>query len=143
MNKVLLAPVMALATIALAALTLLGCNVSTANVSNPQTCDQLDGNVCPGDEGTFDPSTPVFYVSADLNNAPSGTKIDITWRYLGGELGGAQDIDTVTLTSEEDSNTLQSSLEKGTSTWPRGDYEVVLKIQTDNAEPVHKTFSVK
>lgn len=38
---------------------------------------------------------------------------------------------------------ITGSLERSTKPWPKGEYEVVLKIQTDNADPVSKTFSVK
>ncbi len=123
---------------------LTGCNVSTASLSNIKVCDQLEGGQCTSDMGTFTPDTRVFYTTANLDSAPSGTKVDINWRYLSGELGNtAQDIDSVTFTSEENSNFVQSSLERSTPTWPKGNYEVVLKINTDNADPVHKSFSVK
>lgn len=62
---------------------------------------------------SLDKETPVFYVTADLDNAPSDTKIKIDWRYLSGELGNEpQGIDSVSLTSEENSNNMQFSLER-------------------------------
>jgi hypothetical protein len=143
MKRALLAPVLALSAMILITLALYGCNVSTANLSNIKICDKLDGNACSSDMGTIDKNAAVFHVTADLNNAPAGTKIKIDWRYLSGELGNTpQDIDSVTVTSEEDSQTLESSLERATPAWPRGDYEVVLKIDTENSEAVHKQFSV-
>jgi len=126
----------------LLALAYTGCEVSTANLSNSKICDKLDNDACAADMPTIDRTVGVIYVSADLNNAPSGTKIDFTWRYLAGELGEAQDIDSVTVTTEENSNTVQSSLEKSVAVWPRGNYEVVIKIQAENSEAVHETFSV-
>jgi len=132
--------------LALVALPLLaiGCNVSTASLSNIRVCEQLDGEQCPSDMSTLGKESPTFFVSANIDNAPTGTKIKIDWRYLSGEIGDEpQDIDSVSLITEEDSNNLQSSLERAAEVWPRGEYEVVLKIETDNAEPVHKPFSVK
>ncbi|MHB9111747.1 MAG: hypothetical protein ACYC4D_03845 [Thermoleophilia bacterium] len=147
MKKAFKASVLTVAASLMAATLLMaasGCNVSTANLSNVNVCDKLDNEQCPSDMSSLDQETPAFYVSADLNNAPSGTKIKIDWRYLSGEIGNEpQDIDSVSLTSEEDSNNIQSSLERATDVWPKGEYEVVLTIQTDNAEPIHKKFSVK
>lgn len=121
-----------------------GCNVSTASLSNVRVCEQLEGDQCPSDMSSLGKETPSFYVSADIDNAPTGTKIKIDWRYLSGEVGNEpQDIDSVSLTTEEGTNTLQSSLKRSTELWPRGEYEVVLKIDTDNADPIHKKFSVK
>lgn len=135
------------AALVLAAALLLisaGCNVSTANLSDVRICDKLDNGQCTSDMSSLDKNTPTLYVSANLNNAPTGTKIKVDWRYLGGDPGTEpQDIDSITLTSEEDSANLQSSLDSGTGTFPIGDYEVVLKIDTDNADPIHKTFSIK
>lgn len=127
----------------MAGLVLAGCNVTTANLSDIKVCDKLDGGACASDMPTLARDTSTFYVTANLNNAPSGTKIDVTWKYLGGEAGQAQDIDSVSMVSDENSNIIQSSLERSTAAWPRGDYEAVLKINADNADPVNKQFSVK
>ncbi|MBI5869948.1 MAG: hypothetical protein HZB44_03165 [Actinobacteria bacterium] len=146
MNKAIKAyviPVAAFLMMTALMISAAGCNVSTANLSNVKVCDKIEDEQCPSDMSSLDRETPAFYVSADLDNAPSGTKIKIDWRYLSGEIGNEpQDIDSVSLTSEEDSNNVQSSLERATEVWPKGEYEVVLTIQTDNAEPIHKKFSV-
>ncbi|MDO8736052.1 MAG: hypothetical protein Q7K29_03110 [Thermoleophilia bacterium] len=143
MKKVII-PVAVLSTMAALLLVAIGCNVSTASLSNVRVCEQIDGEQCPSDMSTIGKESPSFYVSADIDSAPTGTKIKIDWRYLSGEIGNEpQDIDSVSLTTEEGSNNLQSSLQRSAEIWPRGEYEVVLKIETDNAEPVHKPFSVK
>ncbi|MHB8793415.1 MAG: hypothetical protein ACYC6O_08785 [Thermoleophilia bacterium] len=147
MKKVFNASLLTIAaSLAIAALLLSasGCNVSTANLSNVKVCDKLVDEQCSADMSSLDKETLSFYVSSDLNNAPSGTKIKVDWRYLSGEIGNEpQDIDSVTMTSEEGANNIQSSLERASDVWPKGEYEVVLTIQTDNAEPIHKKFSVK
>ncbi|MHB1361789.1 MAG: hypothetical protein ACYCW5_04210 [Thermoleophilia bacterium] len=78
-----------------------------------------------------------------LSSIQVGTKIDVNWRYLGGELGQAQDIDSVSMVSDENTNTIESSLEHSTASWPRGEYQVTLKVNADNVDPVNKQFSVK
>jgi len=121
-----------------------GCDVSTASLSDVKICDRLDDVVCSSDMSSLDKNIPTVYVTANLNSAPSGTKIKVDWRYLGGEEGTApQDIDSIILTSEEDSTNLHSSLDSNTGAFPVGEYEVVLKIDTDNADPIHKKFTVK
>lgn len=125
-------------------LVLSGCNVSTAGLSNVKLCEKLDGDSCSSDMTTLSKDASTFFVTGNLDNAPSGTKIKIDWRYLSGELGNEpQDIDSASFTSEENSNIITGSLERATESWPKGEYEVVLKIQTDNADPVSKKFSVK
>lgn len=147
MKKIFKAYVITIAVFLMVVILMLavaGCNVSTASLSSVKVCDRIENEQCPSDMSSLDKETPAFYVSADLDNAPTGTKIKIDWRYLSGEIGNEpQDIDSVSLTSEEDSNNVQSSLERATEVWPKGEYEVVLTIQTDNAEPIHKKFSVK
>jgi hypothetical protein len=148
MKKVFKTSIIAAMAATLVAVPLLlsaaGCNVSTAGLSNIRICEQPDGEQCSSDMSTIDKNTSVFYVTADLDSAPAGTKIKIVWRYLSGEIGNEpQDIDSVFLVAEEDAKNIQSSLERAAEVWPQGEYEVVLAIQTDNAEPIHKNFSVK
>ena len=133
------------AGVVLTGLFMAGCSATTANLSDVRVCDKLEGDACGSDMATLGTTAGVFYVTANLNNAPSGTKIDISWKYLGGEAGQAQDIDSVSMVSDENSNTVQSSLERSPSVdaWPRGNYEVALTINADNVEPVTKDFSVK
>ena len=120
-----------------------GCSASTANISDVKICDGLSDGACASDMPALATDTGTFYVSGNLNNAPSGTKIDVNWRYLGGELGQAQDIDSVSMVSDENTNTIESSLEHSTASWPRGEYQVTLKVNADNVDPVNKQFSVK
>ncbi len=132
------------AAIIVLTLSLAGCNVSTANLSDVKIFDKIEDGRCSSDMGTIDKSVDTFHVTANLNNAPSGTKVKIDWRYLSGELSNEpQDIDSVSVVSEENSDFVESSLERATPAWPKGEYEAVLKIDTDNADPIHKKFSVK
>ncbi|MHB8859433.1 MAG: hypothetical protein ACYC6Z_08140 [Thermoleophilia bacterium] len=122
---------------------LAGCSATTANLSDIKICDKLEGDSCAADNPSLAPDAETFYVTASLNSAPSGTRIDVSWKYLGGELGKAQDIDAVSMVSDENSNVIESSLQRSASAWPRGDYQVTLRINADNVDPVSKQFSVK
>lgn len=122
------------------ALFMQACAVSSASISDVRTCEELDGDSCATDQPVISADTPVIYLSGKLNDAPSDTNLVITWRYLTEE----QDIDSVTLTTEESgSGPFSSSLQMPANGWPSGDYEVVLDLGTDNSEPVHQQFSIE
>lgn len=123
----------------LTAIFFAACSYSTANLSDIKACTAVSENQCMTDEAIFSADTPEIFISAVLNNAPTETTVKFTWRYLEENL----DIAEVDLVSEEITSKMQSSLTKPTAGWPKGKYEVVLKIGTDNAEPVHKEFSIQ
>lgn len=115
-------------------------SVSTANLSNVKTGLEVKGSEVVKEVKVFSPDAPEIFVSANVNNAPDGTKLTFIWRYLEGK---GQDIDSVSLVTESGQNVAKSSLSKPTQGWPPGDYEVVLKLSTDNSTPVRKKFQVR
>jgi len=130
----------------LAAITFQAYNVSTAGLSDVKLCVEADSNsICSSDSSTFETITPEIFLSSNLNNAPSGTKVTATWRYIKGELGNEpQDIDSVTAEAKEGgSQPFTSSLSSPTAGWPKGDYEVTLTLSSDNSTPVVKKFSIQ
>lgn len=131
----------------LGAMSLLACEVSTADLTNVKICNNATDSSgdCAEDITLFKTTDPVIYLSANLDNAPDGTTVTATWNYLKGDLGNEkQEIDTVTATSK-DSGTLpfHASLSAPTNGWPKGDYEVVLSLSSDNSTPITKQFSIK
>lgn len=126
-------------------LMLAGCSfsVSTAKLENLKMCGKVTTNKeCASDTSTFGKDTPKLFATADLNNAPGGTKVKIDWKYLGGEAGTAADIDSVDLETTANSNTITSHLSVPTKGWPGGKYEVVMSLDTDNSKPIRKQFSI-
>ncbi|MHB8967530.1 MAG: hypothetical protein ACYC57_04635 [Thermoleophilia bacterium] len=122
-----------------------GCEVSTANLQNVKVCSDPDSdNQCESDDGTFDADTEEIFVSGDLENAPDGTELTITWTYLGAEEGDdPEEIDSIKLTTKDGENTFHSNLAAPSGGWPGGDYEIVLDLGTDNSEPVTKSFTIE
>lgn len=121
------------------ALSMQACSVSTASISDVKTCQELSGDTCGEDQPEISADAPAIYLSGRLNDAPKDTELVITWRYLTDE----QDIDSVTLTTEEaGSGPFSSSLKMPDNGWPSGEYEVVLDLGIDNSEPVHKEFNI-
>lgn len=138
--------IIALAGAILVTITLQACNVSTASLSDTKLCVDADNaGVCSSDSSTFETTTPEIFLSANLNNAPSGTKVTGTWRYIKGELGNdPQDIDSVTAEAKEGgSQPYTSAITSPTAGWPKGDYEVTITLSSDNSTPVVKKFSIQ
>ena len=113
-------------------------NVSTANLSDLRLCSEIgDASFCETGMTSFSPGAPQFVATSKLGNAPSGTKVSFHWYYLGDE---KILIDSVVY--EGESGYVRSWLSKPQQGWPEGTYEIVAKIQTDNAEPLSKQFEV-
>lgn len=99
-------------------------------ISELMTCDNLGiaDDFCPEDMDTFDPTTEEIFLTGILGEVPTGTEITITWRYLGGEGGAEQDIDSVVITATGETPAPLTSNYAATTEWPRGDYEIVIEI---------------
>jgi hypothetical protein len=111
------------------------CNVSTANLSDVKLCTEKNSsNICDSDASTFAASTQVIYCSANLKNAPSGTKVTFEWKH-GSESLGKADVET-------SSGTVVSNFTTGGAVEP-GSYSVTVKINTDNATPITREFTIE
>lgn len=121
-----------------------GCefNVSTAKVTNAKVCTSLSGNLCDKDHPVISTNAAEIYVSCNLKYAISDTKVKFSWYYFGDT---KIEIDNVVLNTGDATGNLElhSSLSRPTNGWPKGVYEVVVQVQTDNAEPVVKQFSLE
>ena len=110
------------------------CSVSTANLSDVKVCTSLSGSECSSDNSTIPSASSVIYCSAKLNNAPEGTKVSFTWKKDNEDIGTAN---VETSSGSVNSNwNLQSAPEPGK-------YSVTIKINTDNAKPVTKEFTIE
>ncbi|WP_367328033.1 hypothetical protein [Lentimicrobium sp.] len=118
------------------------CNVSTAHITDVMVCESVTDNQCPADQPIFSTDTPEIFCSVIVKNAPGGTAVTFSWFYQGESRVA---IDAVTLNTPEGGTTfnLQSSLSVPNNGWPKGVYEVVISLGTDNSEPVVKTFVVE
>lgn len=121
-----------------------GCefNVSTAKVSDVKVCTTLSGDLCNADIPVLSTSTNDVFVSCELKNSMEETKVKFTWLYYGDT---KMEIDNVVINTGDRIGNLNmhSSLSRPTNGWPIGVYEVVVQVQTDNADPVVKQFSIK
>lgn len=115
-------------------------SVSTANFSDLKTGLEIKDSEVVKNVDKFKTDTPQIFASAKLNNAPDGTEVTITWKYLEGK---GIVIDSVNLTTKSGENVVNSTLTKPPTNWPPGKYEVVFKINTDNAKPARKSFTVE
>lgn len=118
-------------------------NVSTANLANVKMCSEVaSGGQCSSDTVKFDRGTGKLFVTADLKNAPEGTKVKVDWKYLGGEAGKPTNIDSVTLETKSDTSFISSDLTSNNKAFPAGKYEVVVALETDNSKPIRKEFAI-
>lgn len=131
----------------LGAMSLLACEVSTANLTNVRICNNAvdNGGDCSEDMTAFKTTDPVIYLSANLENAPDGTVVTATWNYVKGEYSNEkQEIDKVSATATDGGNLpFHASLTGPTDGWPKGDYEVIVSLSSDNSTPITKPFSIK
>ncbi len=135
MNKNFLRSFMLLVVISAFCYMLPACNVSTANLSDVKLCTQKNSSgVCDADASTFHATDAVIYCSANLKNAPSGTKVTFEWKH-GSESMGKADVET-------SSGTVSSNFTTNSAVEP-GKYSVTVKINTDNATPVTKEFTIE
>jgi len=111
------------------------CNVSTANLTDVKLCTQKNSSgVCDSDASTFPADVQVVYCSAILKNAPADTKVTFEWKHEGQSLGKA-DVET-------SSGSVSSNFSPNAELEP-GKYSVTVKINTDNATPVTKEFTIE
>jgi len=131
----------------LGAFLLLACEVSTANLTNVRICNNAvdNGGDCSEDMATFKTTDPVIYLSADLENAPSGTVVTATWNYVKGEFSNEKlEMDKVSATAADGGNLpFHASLTGPADGWPKGDYEVIVSLSSDNSTPITKLYSIK
>ncbi len=117
------------------------CNISTANISDIKVCDNIHELQCPSDNPVFSCSTPVIYVSCILKNAPAGTPVKFALYYVP---QGDEAIAEITIESKPGStNEIYSEFSAPDIGWHAGAYKVVLSVDTDNSEPISKTFKVE
>lgn len=135
MKKINLKAFVMLMLIGVVSYILPACNVSTANLQDVKLCtEKSSSGVCDSDASTFPASTPVIYCSANLKNAPSGTKVTFEWKHSGQSMGKA-DVET-------SSGTVSSNFTTNGAVEP-GSYSVTVKINTDNATSITKEFTIE
>ena len=132
-----------MAIIVATAFMLSACSVSvtTANYQDINMASAVD-------EATYEPitvtdvfatDTPVFYLTATLENAPEETLAGAEWYYMDGD--DEVFIDSVEIESVETTTALVFSLASPPDGWPVGEYMVKLFIDREYDQTVY--FSVE
>lgn len=117
-------------------------DLNSAHIEEVKVCDQMSGSVCQLDKPIFETNTPQIYVSCELKNPPGETKVQFSWFYL---KNGRTEIDAVVLNNGDKIGNVDmySSLNRPPNGWPKGDYEVVIKILETEKDPIIKSFYVR
>lgn len=118
------------------------CEVSTARLTDPKVCTSLIEDLCESDMPEISPQASELVASCKLKNAPADTKVKFTWMYYGET---KITIDNVTFDSGNEgiNLNLNSTLSRPTNGWPKGVYEVEMKILIENKKPLIKQFTIK
>ena len=121
-----------------------GCTDSAdLSLADVRTCLAPGQSGCGAEQTVFGRDAEEIFVTAVLNDAAPGTKVDFAWKFV----DGSQDIDTVTLTADQaGASNLEASLPKPTfeGGWPAGDYEVRIKVQNHpEVKTTIKDFSIQ
>lgn len=116
--------------------------VTTAHIKDVKTCVYISGDLCDQENSVFNPNDPQIYVSCKLRNAPENTLVTFVWTYVE---GNPIVIDEITLNSSDYGINvdMNSSLSRPNNGWPKGNYEVVIKIGDNDGSPKVKTFKVR
>jgi len=121
-----------------------GCkfHVPTATITDAKVCTTLIDNLCDKDLPILPVSSHEVFVSCLLKYSIADTKVKFTWYYHGET---KMEIDYVVLNTGDNigKQNLSSSLSRPANGWPKGGYEVVIQVQTDNANPLNKQFLIQ
>lgn len=106
---------------------------TTTSLSQATTCKSVNPQTGEPVEPTtnFTPDTPEIFGAVKLSNAPAGTEIKAEWIYVPEDLL----IDTWS-TSAQGTKYLSSSIARPGSSWPTGDYKLVLYLNGKEATSV-------
>ncbi|MDD3970386.1 MAG: hypothetical protein PHY13_03390 [Clostridia bacterium] len=110
----------------LIAVILSSCSFTTANFSNLTMSTGVDGFKPVNATTKFTTTTPAFYVTGDINNAPDDTVISAVWYYL--DTDSDYMIDQSQYQVEGTNNSFYFSLSIPDNGWPVGTYRVDLYI---------------
>ncbi|MDD2261091.1 MAG: hypothetical protein PHV04_02295 [Clostridia bacterium] len=110
----------------LIAVILSSCSFTTANFSNLTMSTGVDGFKPVNVTTKFTTTTPAFYVTGDINNAPDDTVISAVWYYL--DTDSDYMIDQSQYQVEGTNNSFYFSLSIPDNGWPVGTYRVDLYI---------------
>lgn len=110
----------------LIAVILSSCSFTTANFSNLAMSTGVDGFKPVNVTTKFTTTTPAFYVTGEINNAPDDTVISAVWYYLDADADYM--IDQSQYQVEGTNNSFYFSLSIPDNGWPVGTYRVDLYI---------------
>ena len=112
----------------------------TTTISNIKVCRKIDSE-CAENKASFNNSVLQIFSTAQLHNAPEGTKISIKWFY--NNEGNWYEIDRNEYTYKNHKDLIISSLKAPINGWPKGNYKVVYSLKTDDSNAVTSEFKIE
>lgn len=117
-------------------------NASTQLTSFKLCEESSETSACQNDSSTFTTGVRTIAAQVDIENPADNTGIRFIWRYLDGEAGAAQEIKNKVQTIDAQTGGFTYSLSNEDG-FPTGTYEVLIALETNNARPIRREFSVK
>lgn len=131
-----------------------GCNKNSANQANLGQLiltTQVNADNTPVAElSTFVNNAPKIYLSAEINNAKKGDRVDVTWHYLSKNLIITTETFTGKRTTDHPydfvggrspmTSWLVSTITLKDISWPTGDYEVAITINRRDTQKIGFTI---
>ena len=105
-------------------------------------CTSLSEDLCPQDFPVISAEAGQLFASCKIKNAPAETKVKFTWLYYGET---KITIDEITFDTKDMGTNLNlhSSLSRPNNGWPKGVYEVEMRILVGDKKPLVKQFTIE
>ncbi len=109
-----------------------GANFTTANLKDIKTASAIDQNsfLPIGETNSFEPNSPIIYVTTTVKNSPLDTEVMAIWYYLDSNI----EIGSSAAITNESTQNIQFSLSRPDNGFPIGQYEVKLHIDKKYVE---------
>jgi len=119
------------------------CNSGNSNptLTNVKMCTQTEGMQCLNDKQVFSTGSEVIFCTTILENAPKGATLTANWTYFNGQ--EPIEIQNSVFEAERSPAKIAFSLSRQDNTWPKGNYEVKLKINEKDTESAVRQFRVE
>lgn len=114
-----------------------GCTKPAPRVDRVHVCTEMQGGRCVAHVARLDLDTATLHVTAQLQHAPKGTPVKVSWRYLG---QGGRDMGSADVQAADKSNVVHDELSRPATGWRAGDYRVTVAVQAANLNPVVVAF---
>lgn len=105
-------------------------------------CEEVAGSDCTTDSSQFSEGTETIAAKVDIASAEETVGLKFSWIYVSSPSGQPEEVSTKLETLDPSIGyfTYSLSAEGG---FPAGEYELIVALQTANARPIHREFTIQ